>query len=153
MSRTTYKGRVRTVQEAMWAEMPVVIVCQNCDHETRRHAWLVVQARPDMATLPLACRLSGFFCTRCRASVQVMIWAGTPPRRPEQFWTKEGPIAFIGAGRCRCGAEAMRIQGGAACCDRCGPPDQDDEIPDGWTPPKKKKPRRRKAGRASQQWG
>ena len=70
-----YRGPVTTVEQAMFADMPISIQCQSCSHVRQMHAYRMMQANKKAAAMPLRKPVTGFYCKSCRNRVTVIISA------------------------------------------------------------------------------
>lgn len=70
-----YRGSVQTVEQAMFADMPVRITCQRCSRFRQMHAFEVMQLDRKVAEMKLWQPVSGFYCKRCRRKAAVVITA------------------------------------------------------------------------------
>jgi hypothetical protein len=70
-----YRGPVTTVEQAMFADMPVAIQCQSCSHVRRMHAFTLMRTNKKAAKMPLGPPVAGFYCKGCRKRVSVIISA------------------------------------------------------------------------------
>lgn len=79
MGYRPYKGPVSTLEQAMFADLPVSITCESCGHVRRMHAFKAVRMiapRIQARALPLLRPVPGvFFCSQCRKRVTVIISA------------------------------------------------------------------------------
>lgn len=79
MGHPSYRGPVRTLEQAMFADMPVQVVCEECSHFRQLHAFKLVQqigSKADGRKLPLSQRIENlFFCRRCGRPVPATIIA------------------------------------------------------------------------------
>jgi hypothetical protein len=73
-----YKGPVIDLQSAMFADMPVAIMCNSCSHQRQLHAFKVVQMlreKRKISNVPLGEPVAGFWCKFEKKSVTVTIRA------------------------------------------------------------------------------
>jgi len=74
-----YTGAVRTVEQAIFADVPVQVVCIGCNHYRQLHPFELVQQigkKADGRALPLFVPIKDlFYCRRCRSRVTAMIRA------------------------------------------------------------------------------
>lgn len=75
MGLRRYHGPVTTVEQAVFADMPIIITCQECSHFRQMHAYQLKSKRPDAGQLPLWKLVPGFYCKNCRRKVSVVIAA------------------------------------------------------------------------------
>jgi hypothetical protein len=75
MGTRRYHGPVRTVEQAMFADMPVSITCLRCSRFRKMHAYQLLRLDRRTAEMPLWKPVSGFYCKLCRRKVMVMITA------------------------------------------------------------------------------
>jgi len=79
MGHPSYHGPVRTLGQALIADMPVQLVCGECRHIRQLHAFRLVQqvgGKADGRNLPLSTRIENlFFCRRCGKRVPTIIVA------------------------------------------------------------------------------
>ena len=70
-----YHGPVTTVEQTVFADMPVIVTCQRCSRFRRMHAFQLKQMKPDAGSIKLWRAVSGFYCRGCRRKVTVVITA------------------------------------------------------------------------------
>jgi hypothetical protein len=75
MGTRRYRGPVTTVEQAMFADMPVNIICQRCAHFRQMHAYLLMRLNSKAAQIPLWKAVPGFYCKGCRRKVTAVITA------------------------------------------------------------------------------
>jgi len=79
MGYRPYSGPIRTLEQAIFADLPVQVVCGKCKHFRQLHAFRLVQQIGDKAdgrSLPLFSRIKNlFYCKRCRRRVTATIIA------------------------------------------------------------------------------
>lgn len=79
MGYRPYRGPVRTLEQAIFADLPVQVVCQKCKHFRQLHAFKLVQQIGDKAdgrSLPLFTPIKDlFYCRQCRKRVTASIIA------------------------------------------------------------------------------
>ncbi len=79
MGTRRYRGPVLTVGQAMFADLPVQVVCQQCQHWKQMHAYQLVQLigkKADGRSLRLATAIPDLmWCKRCRKRTTVMFLA------------------------------------------------------------------------------
>ena len=79
MGTKKYRGPVGTVGQALFADLPVQIVCQTCKHFRQLHAFKLVQiigAKADGRKLPLFTPIADLmWCKQCRKRTTVMLFA------------------------------------------------------------------------------
>ena len=79
MGHRPYRGPVSTLEQAMFADLPVSITCETCGRIRQMHAFTVMQmiaTRVPERTLPLFRPIPGlFFCRHCLRRVTVTIRA------------------------------------------------------------------------------
>ena len=79
MGYRPYRGPVRTLGQASFADMPVQVVCDACRHFRQLHAFKLIQQidkRADARSLPLFMSIKDlFFCRQCRKRVSATIIA------------------------------------------------------------------------------
>lgn len=79
MGYRPYRGPVRTLGQASFADLPVQVVCNECKHFKQLHAFTLIQQidkRADARALPLDTPIKGLFrCRSCRKRVSATILA------------------------------------------------------------------------------
>ena len=79
MGYRPYRGPVRTLEQAMFADLPVQVVCGVCRHFRQLHAFKLIRQIGDKADgrkLVLWERIENlFYCRQCRKRVPAMIVA------------------------------------------------------------------------------
>lgn len=79
MGTRKYRGPVLTVGQAMFADLPVQVVCQTCERWKQMHAYQLVQLigkKADGRSLRLATPIPDLmWCRKCRKRTTVMIVA------------------------------------------------------------------------------
>ena len=79
MGYRPYRGPVRTLGQASFADMPVQVVCGGCRHFRQLHAFTLIQQigkKADARALPLFTPIKDlFYCRRCRKRVTAIITA------------------------------------------------------------------------------
>jgi hypothetical protein len=79
MGYRSYRGPVTTIQHALMAHTVVTVTCQRCNRARTMYAWRLYHAAGlRVFPMPLGKSLSGFWCKRCRQSVQVVVRAPAP---------------------------------------------------------------------------
>jgi hypothetical protein len=66
---------METIADAAGERMVLNITCQRCSRSRSEWAWKFYHRAPKGADLPLRQTVSGFWCTGCKAKVQVYISA------------------------------------------------------------------------------
>jgi hypothetical protein len=75
MGLRRYHGPITTVEQAVFADLPILITCQECAHFRQMHSYQLKRMRPDAGALPLWKAVRGFYCKGCRRKVTVVITA------------------------------------------------------------------------------
>jgi hypothetical protein len=79
MGTRRYRGPVKTVGQAVFADMPMQVVCQTCRHFRQMHAYELVQLigkKADGRALPLFTPIAGLmWCRKCKRRETVTIFA------------------------------------------------------------------------------
>lgn len=75
MGMRRYSGPVTTVEQAVFADLPILVTCQECAHFRQMHAYQLKRKKIDAGQLPLWKPVPGFYCKGCRRKVTVMITA------------------------------------------------------------------------------
>jgi hypothetical protein len=78
MGYRRYRGPVTNLQQAMFADMVVAILCNSCPGMRTMHAFKVIQMlreKRKIDNVPLGEPVAGFRCNKCRRSVTVTIRA------------------------------------------------------------------------------
>jgi len=79
MGYRPYRGAVRTLEQAMFADFPVRVRCTSCNHFRQLHAFNLVRQvgkKADAGKLPLWAEIHNlFYCRSCRRRVTVVITA------------------------------------------------------------------------------
>jgi rubredoxin len=79
MGYRPYRGPIRTLGQAVFADMPVQVVCDGCRHFRQLHAFRLVQQigkKADARALPLFTPIKDFFyCRSCGKRVSATIFA------------------------------------------------------------------------------
>jgi hypothetical protein len=79
MGYRPYRGPVHTLGQAIFADLPVQVVCGHCKHFRQLHAFKLVQQignKADGRALPLFEPIKDlFYCRRCKKRVTAAIIA------------------------------------------------------------------------------
>lgn len=79
MGYRPYRGPIRTLGDAVLADMPVQVICDECRHVRQLHAFSLVQQIDEKAEgreLPLSTPIRDlFYCRSCRSRVSATIIA------------------------------------------------------------------------------
>jgi len=80
MGYRRYRGPVHTVEQAMFADMPVRITCESCGYFRQMHAFELMRKLSKKRRekgVNLWEPVSGFFCRGCKRNVKAIISAPT----------------------------------------------------------------------------
>jgi hypothetical protein len=75
MGTRRYHGPISTVDQAVFADMPILITCMECARFRQMHAYKLKKMKPDAGALRLWTPIGGFYCRGCRSKVMVVITA------------------------------------------------------------------------------
>jgi hypothetical protein len=75
MGRRNFHGKIVTIADAVEADYLVIVKCGRCETDKQMHPYNLVSGDRGKRLLnaPLDTELSGFFCKRCRRSVNATI--------------------------------------------------------------------------------
>ena len=78
MGTRRYRGLIMTLEQAMFADMPVRITCERCSRFRQMHAFALMRmlgAKRRQIGIRLGEPASGFYCRGCRQKVTAVVSA------------------------------------------------------------------------------